>query len=109
MKNAWKELLSSAYEAGKRIYFNDSSDYEDSKGSDSDDEAEYAPVKVSLKNWNQSRVSYGCIESRILCHFVFVTRFIWNVFLCYVIDVGVAAETMVDDYNHIIEKRINVS
>jgi len=26
-------------------------------------------------------------------------------YLCYVIDVGVAPETMVDDYNHIIEKK----
>ena len=34
------KLLKCSYEAGKKIYFNDSSDYEDSKESDSDDETE---------------------------------------------------------------------
>ena len=32
------KLLKCSYEAGKKTYFNDSSDYEDSKESDSDDD-----------------------------------------------------------------------
>ena len=45
-------------------------------------------VKVSLKKMKWSRVCYSCSKSRIFYRFEFVTRFIWNVFLCYVVDVG---------------------
>ena len=63
------------------------------------------PVKCHWRKWSQNRVSYGCSESRILCRFLFVAGFIWNVFLCYANDVGKAPEMMVDYYNHTIEKR----
>ena len=59
----------------KKIYFNNSSDYEDSEESDSDDEAKNDTCE-SVTEENEIRaVCYECGEYRILCCFVFI-RFI---------------------------------
>ena len=67
-----------SYEVSKKIYFNGSSDYEDSDESDSDDEAENDLCEsVTEKKKSEQSVNPGkCSKSRILCRLVFVTRFI---------------------------------
>ena len=58
------------------IFF--SPDHEQSEEYDSDDEAKNDTCEsVTEEKSKLSIVCYGCSESRILYHFIFVTRFIW--------------------------------
>ena len=73
------KLLKCSYEAGKKIYFNDSSDYEDSKESDSDDETENETCE-NVTGENEIRPECVMDAANPGSY----------VALCYIIDVGVA-------------------
>ena len=107
---SWEECLKGSfiicsYEASKKIYFHDSSDHEDSEESDSDDEAENDTCESVTE---ENKIRAECVMDAVnpgSCVALYLSPDSFEIiFLYYFIDVGGAPETMVDEYNHIIEK-----
>ena len=85
------KLLKCSYEAGKKIYFNDSSDYEDSKESDSDDETENETCEnVTGENEIRPECVMDAANPGSYVALNLSPDLFEMFFLCYIIDVGVA-------------------